>query len=695
VTNVSYGPSGALKGYTLGNGKIVQISLDIRNRPTLIGGANFSSGLMKYDGDGNITDAGTRKYMYDAYSRLTKVRDPGQRGTYVDRETMTYDRWGNLTQRENLWTGETVSLPVDIHTNRLEEGTYDARGNLQAMGSETFRYDVKGRKHEYEVTGSKMRYLYDGGDERVSKSASEPGNAPLKRREMARIVVQALGLSPITSCVTPTFGDVPCADPDWGYIQKMYEIGITSGCGSGNFCPENPVAREEMAVFVMRTKYYVGAKPILVPAPTEFPVWCDVTSENPYAFYINRAYQDQVTSGCVKEPPDCPNNENPLHFCPANPTSAWEMELLITRARPRTVVLKPSATYTLREPGNRVVTEYRDTERKRDNVYLGNQLVASVTYAWNTTSKTWTKGWEYYASDHLGTPRTATNQSGGLLEAKEYLAYGELKAGSPSIQRKSFALMERDDEGFGKSFFDHARDYHSRLGRFTSPDQLQGRPGDPQSWNRYTYARNNPLKYVDPDGKAIRPVTGAGQHFAQEWGETHAAFAAAKDAFASASGWRETAKAGWDVIRTGASAALMEASIMPGPAAVEAGGVRGVQAFSRLIGGKGILGEMDSAGVVRFAVEAGEGSAVRGTNLFREMMSAFGSAAKVVEGNWLYGSNLAKVNQLTKAGMSLEAAAAQTWTGKRAAELGFKAIRIVSTEGSAGAYTSVVVQYAR
>ena len=39
-------------------------------------------------------------------------------------------------------------------------------------------------------------------------------------------------------------------------------------------------------------------------------------------------------------------------------------------------------------------------------------------------------------------------------------------------------------------------------GRFTSPDPMlnSAKPWDPQSWNRYGYAMNNPLKFVDPNG---------------------------------------------------------------------------------------------------------------------------------------------------------------------------------------------------
>lgn len=47
-----------------------------------------------------------------------------------------------------------------------------------------------------------------------------------------------------------------------------------------------------------------------------------------------------------------------------------------------------------------------------------------------------------------------------------------------------------------------ARYMSSAQGRFTSPDPLlnSGRPDDPQSWNRYAYVSNNPLKYRDPFG---------------------------------------------------------------------------------------------------------------------------------------------------------------------------------------------------
>jgi RHS repeat-associated protein len=63
-----------------------------------------------------------------------------------------------------------------------------------------------------------------------------------------------------------------------------------------------------------------------------------------------------------------------------------------------------------------------------------------------------------------------------------------------------FTSKERDAET-GLDYFG-ARYYSAPQGRFMRPDPLlsSGRPFEPQSWNRYAYVLNNPLKYSDPAG---------------------------------------------------------------------------------------------------------------------------------------------------------------------------------------------------
>jgi len=47
-----------------------------------------------------------------------------------------------------------------------------------------------------------------------------------------------------------TFGDVPTGHPFFRFVEALAAAGITAGCGSGQYCPDNPVTRGQMAVFL-------------------------------------------------------------------------------------------------------------------------------------------------------------------------------------------------------------------------------------------------------------------------------------------------------------------------------------------------------------------------------------------------------------------------------------------------------------
>lgn len=50
--------------------------------------------------------------------------------------------------------------------------------------------------------------------------------------------------------VSPTFSDVPASDPGFPFIEALHAAGLTAGCGGGKFCPDGPVTRRQMAVFL-------------------------------------------------------------------------------------------------------------------------------------------------------------------------------------------------------------------------------------------------------------------------------------------------------------------------------------------------------------------------------------------------------------------------------------------------------------
>jgi RHS repeat-associated protein len=124
-------------------------------------------------------------------------------------------------------------------------------------------------------------------------------------------------------------------------------------------------------------------------------------------------------------------------------------------------------------------------------VYLGGQLLAQYdnTVTPNTT---------YFAhQDHLGSTRVLTKVDRSVQDALDYLPYGEQIAGDTGTTHK-FTGHERDAEsGLDDTLY---RKYASGYGRWLSPDPLGGEPGEPQSWNRYSYVTNDPLNFSDPDG---------------------------------------------------------------------------------------------------------------------------------------------------------------------------------------------------
>ena len=75
------------------------------------------------------------------------------------------------------------------------------------------------------------------------------------RKQMAVFVLKSregLGYQPPPA--TGIFQDVPASDPFAPWIEELYNRGVVAGCGAGpTYCPDNPVLRQQMAVFLLKT----------------------------------------------------------------------------------------------------------------------------------------------------------------------------------------------------------------------------------------------------------------------------------------------------------------------------------------------------------------------------------------------------------------------------------------------------------
>ena len=111
-------------------------------------------------------------------------------------------------------------------------------------------------------------------------------------------------------------------------------------------------------------------------------------------------------------------------------------------------------------------------------------------------------GWAatYHHRDHLGSLRLVTDATGAVVEAHDYYPFGGEMGAVGTSSRRKFTGHERDEET-GLDYM-LARYYPASLGRFLSVDPGMDVQNDrPQSWNLYSYVRNNPANATDPTGK--------------------------------------------------------------------------------------------------------------------------------------------------------------------------------------------------
>lgn len=107
----------------------------------------------------------------------------------------------------------------------------------------------------------------------------------------------------------------------------------------------------------------------------------------------------------------------------------------------------------------------------------------------------------YLLSDHLGSTSITTNSSGALVSELRYKPWGEVRlpanGQNPGPSKYTFTGQYSYATDFGLMFY-NARFYDPALGRFTSADTII--PGGVQGLDRYAYANNSPIMYIDPSG---------------------------------------------------------------------------------------------------------------------------------------------------------------------------------------------------
>ena len=168
----------------------------------------------------------------------------------------------------------------------------------------------------------------------VTAGCNAPGTPPaycmndsVTRAQIAVFLLKGkLGADHIPPRATGTvFGDVHVGDFAADWIEELADIGITSGCGNGNYCPSDPVTRAQMSVLLLKSEHGSDYAP---PACTGVfdDVPCPSTVDFPYSDWIERLYDEGITGGCATASPD-----GLPQYCPERSVTRAEMAVFLVK----------------------------------------------------------------------------------------------------------------------------------------------------------------------------------------------------------------------------------------------------------------------------------------------------------------------------------------------------------------------------
>lgn len=149
-----------------------------------------------------------------------------------------------------------------------------------------------------------------------------------------RLFAFTFGRGVWSAAVAPstTFSDIPTYFWAHAFVQKLYEAGITGGCRTTPlaYCPSSAVARDQMAVFLLRAKHGRTYQP-----PAASGAFSDVPTTHWAAAWIERLRDEGITGGC---------GTSPLRYCPTGIVSRDQMAVFLLRAKHGANYQPPAAT---------------------------------------------------------------------------------------------------------------------------------------------------------------------------------------------------------------------------------------------------------------------------------------------------------------------------------------------------------------
>jgi len=199
-----------------------------------------------------------------------------------------------------------------------------------------------------------------------------------------------------------------------------------------------------------------------------------------------------------------------------------------------------SGTKTTRYLGSVEKVTNTDNTQTIKRYLPGNVL---VTISKDSSNNITDEETQYLHKDHLGSMDVITDATGIIEQELSFDAWGQRRNATQWTALTVSQLINFDHSNTTRGFTGHemldevglihmnGRIYDPRLARFMQADPILQFPDNTQSYNRYSYVLNNPVRYTDPSGHIIPVIVGIGMAIAKA-GALYTAIAVGTAAFA-------------------------------------------------------------------------------------------------------------------------------------------------------------------
>ncbi len=170
-------------------------------------------------------------------------------------EAVSYVRFpvpgGAALKQFKIW-GYDSSDPLDLDFQLFEHCQDDgAGGGSSTLIGELFTILAMGDYFAFtplgDLTADDRRCGYSVRVHFAAATEDCPGGQ-LQVRKMQLVWARQVSPAPAAA----TFADVPASHPFFQFVEALAKSGVTGGCGSGNYCPDAPLTRGQMAVFLSK-----------------------------------------------------------------------------------------------------------------------------------------------------------------------------------------------------------------------------------------------------------------------------------------------------------------------------------------------------------------------------------------------------------------------------------------------------------